>query len=136
MCQPESQRQEEAAIALDTIVSSHRRCCPWSLRASKGNGKNSPSFMPTIISWWGCLDCVEKESEVNCRHRECCNQLIRSGIGCGQGRQHTHARHWPSQARGICGKEKKVLLFSALKSHSGAWINFLCFMCWLMELKC
>lgn len=30
------------------------------------------------------MDCVEKESEVNCQHRECCNQLIRSGIGSGQ----------------------------------------------------
>lgn len=69
MGQPEPQRQEEDAISLDTIVSSHHGYCPWVLRASKGDGKNSPSFIPTTISWWGCLDGVEKESEVNSLHR-------------------------------------------------------------------
>ena len=86
MCQPEPQRQEENPISLDMIVSSHHGYCPWVLRASTGDGKNRPSFMPATISWWGCLDSVEKESEVNSPHTERCNQLIRPGIGSGQGK--------------------------------------------------
>ena len=133
MCQPESQRQEEDAISLDTILTSHHCYCPWALRASKGGGKNSPCFMPTVIGWGGHVDCVEKESVVNCQHRECCNQLIRSGIGS---RQRIMPGAGPPRLEAYVEKKKKVLLCSALKSHSGAWINFLCFMGWLGELKC
>lgn len=64
-------------------------------------------------SGWGYLDGVEKESEVNSPPRECCNQLIRPGIGSGQGKHHTHARFWPFQARGKCEKEKNPSLFSS-----------------------
>ena len=69
--------------------------------------------VPATIHWWGCLDGVEKESEVNSLHRECCNQLIRPGTGSGQGKQHPHARCWPSQARGICEKGKNSPLFGS-----------------------
>lgn len=58
------------------IATSHPGHFPWVLRARKGDGK-------AVITWWGCLDCFEKELEVNSPHVEFCDRLVRSDVGRG-----------------------------------------------------
>lgn len=110
-CQPEPPRQEEAKL-----TSSSFQFTSWlffvSFKGWKRGWKDSFTSHANYNQWVMsiCLDYVEKESKVNSQLRECCNQLMESGIARVKDNQHPRQVLAIPGYRDVGKKDKSPLL--------------------------